>query len=115
MKEYLFIFRGGDDPGIRESPALMQAHLAKWKVWIDHIASQGKYITGQPLTGSGKVVQGSRIKITDGPYAEGKEMIGGYFLIRAENLEDAVEISKGCPGFEFEGSVEVREVLETPV
>jgi hypothetical protein len=115
MKEYLFVFRGGDDPGMRESPALMQAHLSKWKVWIDAISSEGKYITGQPLTATGRVVRGKKVEITDGPYAEGKEMIGGYFLIKAENLEEAVEISKGCPGFEFGGTVEVREVMEVSV
>ncbi|HTQ29550.1 MAG TPA: YciI family protein [Puia sp.] len=112
MKEYLFIFRGGDDPGMRESPAMMQAHLMKWKHWIDAIAAEGKYITGQPLTTAGKVVYGKKIKITDGPYAEGKEMIGGYFLIKAGSLDEAVEMSKGCPGFEYDGSVEVREIMQ---
>jgi hypothetical protein len=115
MKEYLFIFRGGDDPGMRDSPALMQAHLMKWKDWIDRIAAGGKYITGQPLTSAGKVVQGKKIKVTDGPYAEGKEMVGGYFLIKAASLDEAVEISKGCPGFELDGSVEVREVMEVNI
>jgi|SRR6516162_3899791 hypothetical protein len=112
MKEYLFIFRGGDDPGMQESPSLMQRHLMKWKTWIDSIVSEGKYIAGQPLTMAGKVVEGKQMQVLDGPFAEGKEIVGGYLLIRSFNLAEAVEISKGCPGFEFGGSVEVREVLQ---
>ncbi len=111
MKEYLFIFRGCDNPDAFDSPQIMQESMLKWKTWIDSIAANGKYITGQPLLPDGKVVSGKRTKITDGPFAEGKEIVGGYFLIRAESMEDAVEISKGCPGFEFDGSVEIREVM----
>lgn len=111
MKEFLFIFRGCDNPEAYDSAQIMQESMLKWKAWIDAIAAQGKYIAGQPLQPEGKVVNGKRMKITDGPFAEGKELVGGYILIKAEDLDDAVEISKGCPGFEFDGSVEVREIL----
>jgi hypothetical protein len=111
MKEYLFIFRGCDNPLAYDSAQIMQDSMMKWQAWIESIAAKGKYITGQPLLPEGKVVNGKRMKITDGPFAEGKELVGGYFLIKAENMDDALEISKGCPGFEFEGSVEIREIL----
>jgi len=109
----MFVFRGSDPPPEEmQSPERMQQSLAKWKEWIDSIAAKGKYVAGQPLQRDGKVVAGKQKKITDGPFAEGKEIIGGYFLIKAENLEDAVDMSKGCPSFEYGGSVEVREIME---
>ena len=112
MKEFMFVFRGGDTPELMRSPELMQQSMMKWKTWIDEIAANGKYVAGQPLQPQGKVVAGKQKKITDGPFAEGKEIVGGYFLIKADNLEDAVEMSKGCPGFENDGSVEIREIME---
>jgi len=111
MKEYILIFRGGEDPRMHESPESMEIYMLRWKRWIEQIYLQGKYISGQPLTRSGKVVQGRERQQTDGPFAEGKEVVGGYLLIRSKDLEEAVEISRGCPGYEFDGSVEVREVL----
>ena len=61
---------------------------------------------------TGKLVKGKQKTITDGPFAEAKDVIGGYSLIEARDLDQAVELSKGCPIFEFEGAVEVRPVLQ---
>ena len=112
MKEYMFVFRGGSSTDVMHSPEQMQQDMMKWKAWIDQIAASGKYIAGQPLTPEGRVIAGKQKKITDKPFAEGKEIIGGYFLIKAENFDEALEMSKGCPGFEYDGSVEVREVMQ---
>jgi hypothetical protein len=111
MKNFMFIFRGGETME-DASPETMQAHFGKWKAWIDEIAAKGKYSTGDPLVPGGAVVSGADKKITDGPFAEGKELIGGYFIIKAESLEDAIEISKDCPDLEMDGSVEIREIME---
>jgi hypothetical protein len=112
MKDYMLLFRGGMNPRLMESPELMQQDMMKWKAWIDKIAAQGKYVGGQPLQPHGKVLSGKLKKITDGPFAETKEILGGYFHIKADSYEDAVEISKEYPGFENDGSVEVREIME---
>jgi hypothetical protein len=112
MKDYMLLFRGGMDPRTLESPELMQQNMMKWKAWIDKIAAQGKYVGGQPLQPHGKVLAGKQKKITDGPFAESKEILGGYFQIKADSYEEAVEISKDYPGFENDGSVEVREIME---
>jgi hypothetical protein len=114
MKEFLLLFRGGDARRIQEqgSPEQWQQHMMKWKTWMDKLAQQGQLNGGQPLNADGKVIWGSAKKITDGPYVEGKEIVGGYLLIKANDYNQAVEISKGCPIFEHDGIVEVREIGE---
>lgn len=114
MKEFLFIFRG-DARQLQGSPEALQQHMQKWIDWMQKLAMEGKMIGGQPLTNDGKVVTGKSKKITDGPYAEAKEMIGGYLLVKANDYQEAVEISKECPGLEFDGSVEVREIQQLSV
>ena len=106
MSNFMFVFRGGETP---TSPEAMQAQMQKWMTWIQRLRDQGKYIAGDPLQGGGKVLT-SRKTITDGPFAEGKEVVGGYFLIRAETLDEAAEMAKDCPIFESGGSVEVRAI-----
>ena len=106
MSNFMFVFRGGATP---TSPEAMQKQMQKWMTWIQQLRDQGKYIAGDPLQGGGKVLT-SRKTITDGPFAEGKEVVGGYFMIRAETLDEAAEMAKDCPIFENGGSVEVRAI-----
>ena len=107
MSNFMFLFRGSETP---TSPEGMQAQMQKWMTWIQKLRDQGKYIAGDPLEGKGKVLKSSNKIITDGPFAEGKELIGGYFLIKAETLDEAATVAKDCPIFETGGSVEVRPV-----
>jgi hypothetical protein len=76
----------------------------------DAARQQGKFIAGQPLQNGGQVVAGIAKVITDGPFAEGKEIVGGYLIVRAADRPEAVEICKGCPIFEHGGIVEVRTI-----
>ncbi|WP_020530034.1 YciI family protein [Flexithrix dorotheae] len=110
MNEFLLLFRGGDGRAVQQSPDEMQAHMQKWGAWMHGLGEQGKLLGGQPLKNEGKVLEKGGEVITDGPFAEGKEIVGGYLLIKAENFNEAVEISKACPIFEFDGTVEVREI-----
>ncbi len=111
MSEFLLLFRGGDGPSAQESPEKWQAHMQKWMLWMSQLQEQGKLIGAQPLRGGGKVLSGTAAVVTDGPYMEGKEMVGGYLICKASDYAEAVEISKGCPILEFDsGSVEVREI-----
>jgi len=114
MKEFLLLFRGGDAHRInaQQSPELWQAHMMKWKTWMESLAAQGKLNGGQPLNQEGKVIAGTAKKVMDGPFMEGKEIIGGYLLIKANDLNEATETSKGCPIFEHDGIVEIREVQQ---
>ena len=113
MKEYLFLFRGGDGATIRKSPDKWQAHMQKWMQWMGGLQAKGQLINAQPLSQTGKLITGTSKIITDGPFVEGKEMVGGYLMCKADSYDNAVEIAKDCPILEFEdGKVEVREIME---
>ena len=114
MKEFMLLFRGADDLRRDFSPEEKQAHFTRWREWIGGMAAAGNLVGSQPLRhDTGQVVTGTAKKLTDGPFMEGKEIIGGYTIVRAESYEAAVAIAKGCPNLEAEsGSVEVREVTE---
>jgi hypothetical protein len=114
MKEFLYIFRGGDATAASQSPEAMQKHMQKWMKWMEELGKDGTMLAGQPLETGGVTLSGSKMKRTDGPYAEGKELVGGYLLIKAADINQAVEISKGCPIFEFDGTVEVRPIQQMP-
>lgn len=82
----------------------------KWMDWIGGIAAQDKLIDrGNRLDSAGKVVRPNQV-VTDGPYTEIKELIGGYSLVKADSLEEAAELAKGCPVLALGGNVEVREI-----
>ena len=111
MKDFMFIFRGAADQ-YDFSAEQMQQHMQKWFSWIDDLKTKQIYVAGEPLTPAGKTVKGAKALVTDGPFAESKELIGGFFLIKAGSLEEAAEIAKGCPDLPLEGSVEIREVMK---
>lgn len=112
MKEFLLIFRrdtSGADAQI--SPEQIQAMMKPWQDWMGSIAAQNKLVDqGNRLEGDGKVVKPNNI-ITNGPYVETKEAIGGYTIIKAASLEEATEISKNCPILQVGGNVEVRAII----
>jgi hypothetical protein len=110
MSEYVFLYRGVASD---RSPEQMQQSMQKWMAWLKQLGEKGHIKDrGQPLERAGKLVTGKHKTVTDGPFAEAKDVVGGYTLIEASNLEEAVELSKGCPIFEFDGAVEVRPVMK---
>jgi hypothetical protein len=95
------------------SPEKAQQSMTKWRAWFKEMADQGQLKSiGQPLERVGSVVAGKKKTVTDGPYAESKDVIGGFSLIEARDLEQAAKIASGCPILEFGGCVEVRPVLQ---
>ena len=108
MKDFVLLFRSGLDFATA-TPEQMQQAMMKWKAWMDELTKQGKYLGGQRLMKNGSVLK-SREKVIDGPYAESKEIVGGFVLIKAIDLQDAIETAKGCPIFEYGGITEVREI-----
>jgi hypothetical protein len=114
MEKFMLIFQGGL-PMTDASAEQMQAEMGKWMAWIEKLNKQGKYVSGEPLLPGGKLVSGTNKKVTDGPYAEGKEIVGGFFIINAKDIDEAVEISKDCPDFAHGGSVQVRQVMKVGV
>src|ERR671930_1093641 len=109
---YMLIFRGGAVSRDDVSPSVLQAHLEKWYAWADELARQGRGNVGTPLDNGGKAVRGAERVVTDGPYAESKDLVTGAMIIEAVSLEDAVEVARACPTYEFGGSVEVRPVQD---
>ncbi len=96
----------------QQMPEEARASMEKWSVWLKAIDEQGKLTDGgQPLHPHGKIVTGKAKKLTDGPYVEGKEMVGGYTLVKASDYNEAVQLATGCPVLEDEGTVEIREVM----
>jgi hypothetical protein len=113
MKEYLFLFRGGSREDMDPSVASSQEHMQKWLTWMGGLAEQGKLGGAQPLATTGKQLTGPKKVMTDGPFMEGKEMVGGYLICKADTYDEAVAIAGGCPILEYEdGHVEVREIQE---
>jgi len=112
MNEYLLLFRGGDAERAQQSPEAWQAHMQKWMEWMATLKEQGKLIGAQPLASSGKIISGTKKVVSDGPFMEGKEMVGGYLACKANSYEEAVEIANGCPILEHNGVVEVRQINE---
>lgn len=112
MSNFLYLFRGGEEHFNTFSQEEKQAHMMVWQKWMGGLAEEGKLVDGLPLSPEGKVVVNRGEVITDGPFAEGAEMVGGYLIVTAKDLDEAVAISKGCPIFDYNGSTcEVREIL----
>jgi hypothetical protein len=79
--------------------------------WAESLRQSGHHKAGEPLEEEGRILSGKNGSIvTDGPFAESKETIGGYFMITASNLDEATEIARGCPIFDNDGTVEVRPI-----
>ena len=109
MSEFVFLFRGGER---QQSPQQAEQQSRKWMAWMKELGEKGHIKDpGHPLERTGKVVEGKKV-VTDGPYAESKDLIGGYTLIEARDLAHAAELSSGCPIFEYGGLVEVRPVMK---
>lgn len=102
MQEFLLVFR-------REHKPEMKSTMKQWQDWMGSLGAQNKLVnTGNPLEEEGKVVKTS--VVMNGPYVETKETVGGYTIIRANSLEEAAELAKGCPVLYDDGNVEVRPI-----
>jgi hypothetical protein len=105
--EYLFLMRGANwDKGM--SPNDVQNGLEAMGVWLDGLKSRGLLKGGQPLAGDGGVVSHA---VMDGPFVETKEAVGGYLLIEATSLEEAMEAARACPVLQHGLFIEVRPII----
>ena len=110
--EYMLLFRGNDwHKGLSQEQ--IQKVSNDWMSWFERLGAQGKVTAGSPLEREGKIVSGKNGRVVaDGPFAESKEAIGGYFLLRVNSLDEAVAIAQQCPGLAYGAQVEVRPVAE---
>src|SRR5580704_17600234 len=107
--EYLLVFR---NTGWHKdlSPEEIQQDMARFTAWFERLSNEGRFKGGGPLAHDGQTVARRNV-VTDGPFAESKEAIAGFFIIQADSLEQAVEIANGCPGLAYGQTVEVREIV----
>ena len=107
----MLLFRGAHwDKNL--SPEEIQKIMGQWNAWFERLTLQGKVKSAHPLEREGKLVSGKGRTIADGPFAESKEAIGGYFLLELDDFNEALEIAKECPTLEYGVTVEVRPVAE---
>ena len=106
---YMLLFRGTD---LRKSlsPEELQKVTDNWMAWFRRLIEQGKAVAGNPLEREGKIVSGKDRIVSDGPFAESKEAIGGYFLLDVATMDEALAIARECPGLPYGIRVEVRPV-----
>lgn len=111
MKEFALIFRLKDVADFKPSPEQMQERMN----WLGGIAAQNKLAdkgnTLLPAPGSAKTVRPDNM-VTDGPYTEIKEFVSGYVVVKADTIEEAVDMAKGNPIFKIGGNIEVRELMK---
>ncbi len=105
----MFIFRGGLNPQTA-SPQQMQSNMELWFAWVNELKEKGIYTAGEALMPTGKTVMKKGL-VTDGPFAESKELIGGFFIVKAKDIDAAVALAQSCPDLPLGGTVEVRDVV----
>jgi hypothetical protein len=107
---YMLLFRGTNwHQGL--SPEEIQRVMGEWTSWFERLSSEGKIISARPLEKEGKFVSGKKGRVVaDGPFAESKEAVGGFFMLNVDSMDAAVAIAKECPALEYGSVVEVRQV-----
>ena len=109
MAKFMYLFRNGPIDYRTISPEQMQQLVKKWMDWRNELEKDRHIkVLGDRMEGTGKVIRGRTKTVTDGPYVEVKDFIQGYMLLEAADLNQAVELAKGCPILQRDGSVEVR-------
>lgn len=106
----MMIFRSEINESFGPSPEQMQSNIQNWMDWFGGIAAQGKIVNTNRLSFEGKTLKPNNV-IADGPYAEVKEIIGGYVVVKATNMDEAMKLAEGCPILNHGGSVEVRSIV----
>ena len=112
MAKFMYVFRGGAMATKGLSPNDMQEHFQLWRTWVGEMAKQGHQPSGNPVQAGGRTLRGKGKLVTDGPYAELKDLVTGNLVVDVASLDVATELARGCPTFIYDGSVEVRPISE---
>jgi hypothetical protein len=112
MKEFILLFRSAPSGRPQLTPDQLKAISQPWQDWLGSIAAQNKLASlGSRLSFDGATVKPADV-VTDGPYAEIKEILLGYSVVKTDTQEEAIELAKGCPVLSQGGNVEVREIIQ---
>jgi len=112
MKDFMMIFLGADYAEQGLSPEQMQERMGKWFAWNTKMREQGVVKSGDALHSTAKRITGENRTVTDGPFVESKELIGGYYIITVADEAAALEVVQDFPDFDLGGTVELREVMK---
>ena len=115
MGHFLLLFRGGNAETAGLSASEVEDYYGSWTRWAETLQQQQLWRGGHPLEDEGRVLGPNPSAVTDGPFAETKEVLGGYIMIETEDMARAVEVGQQCPIFRVGGRVEVRRVSESPI
>lgn len=110
MKEYLLFMRGGDARMAELTEQESAEHMQKWGAYMGSLAEKGHLVGGLPFQQSGKIVTANGVS-DDFVRTENGEVIGGWLHVKASDYNQAVELAQGCPIFEHDGNIEIREAM----
>jgi hypothetical protein len=111
MKDFMLIFLGPDYGDLNMSPEETQERMGRWFSWSQKMEKAGVLGGGNALTADIKHVSGSDMTVTDIASSDVKELIGGYYIVKAQNFDEAIKIAHDYPDYDIDGTVEVREVM----
>ncbi|HEY8259472.1 MAG TPA: YciI family protein [Gemmatimonadales bacterium] len=118
MSEFVFLFRATDEEQHEAmgTPERAQQSMQAWRAWIQGLESKGHLKNpGQPLDRTGKVIRGKKKVVTDGPYAEAKDLVLGFIVIEARDMTEALSLAGDCPMVVGGSAVEIRPVMHLPL
>lgn len=113
MTKYIILVREPDGRADQPTEEQQKIHRANWNKWFEKYGKAGNFLGGSALSLNGKMIKGPNVEIVDDIHKVGTEIIGGYLLIQADDLDSAVNIAKEIPVFEVDGYLEVRELMVT--
>ena len=111
-RRFVILIYGSGDTVAQLPEAERQAHMQQWDDWVKKLQADGIYAGGSPLLPAARTISGKAVKVSEGFFVPNRDhALGGYIFVMAGSLDEAVEIAKGCPTFELDGAVEVREEM----
>lgn len=112
MKKFILLLHSEYEQEKNYSPQEMQELVGAHMGWVQKLSESGHYLGGDGLSIDGKTISGKSSLVKDGPYIESKEIIGGYYLLQANSLDEITEIAKACPCHLWGGVTEVRPIMD---
>ena len=110
MEKFILLFRGSDVYEQSQSPEALQILTVKMIDWVGKLVKNGNHVSSEKWQRAGKKVNGAMKIVTDNPYGDSREIIGGCTIVLAKDFDEAVEIAKACPILETNASIEVRPI-----
>ena len=110
MNKYMLILFDNEEAYVEMSEEDMQNEIALHTEWIQQLGDA--FESGEALNKQSKSIRGKAKIVTDGPYIESKELVGGYYILNANSFEEATELAMGCPVLKLGGSLEIREIMK---